>query len=113
MLMPAILDVEGLCVQYRLSSGTMQALTDVDLKIHQATRVAVVGESGSGKSTLALAIGGFLTGANVEQTARRFEFDGQPLPMASTGRLPTRRPGLSMVFQDAMTSLDSVWTIES
>jgi ABC-type dipeptide/oligopeptide/nickel transport system ATPase component len=111
--MPDILDIEGLSVRYHMPNGVMRALEEIDLKVPQATRVAIVGESGSGKSTLALAIGGFLTGANVEQTARRFEFDGKPVALSPAGRLPIKKPGLSMVFQDAMTSLDSVWTIES
>ena len=111
--MTDLLNIEGLSVSYCTPAGGFQVLDDVDLTIPEGTRVALVGESGSGKSTLALAIGGFLTAGAVEMTARRFEIDGQSVPLASSARLPRKRPGLSMVFQDAMTSLDSVWTIES
>ncbi len=108
-----LLEVQGLDVTYHTAAGGFRVLQDVDLAIAQGMRVALVGESGSGKSTLALAIGGFLTADAVTMSARKFEIDGQAVPLASAEKLPRKRPGLSMVFQDAMTSLDSVWTIGS
>ncbi len=108
-----ILTVEGLLVSYVGPQERVAALRDIDLTLDAGEHVAIVGESGSGKSTLALAIAGLLTGPHVECRARRIEFNGQPINLAHRSRLPRMSPGVAMVFQDAMTSLDPVWTIES
>jgi peptide/nickel transport system ATP-binding protein len=107
-----ILAIEDLSVSYEVARGRVTALQNVSLTLARGERVAIVGESGSGKSTLALAIGGFLTGPHVHRQARRLEFDGRAIDLSHRGRLPRRPTGMSMVFQDAMTSLDPVWTIE-
>jgi ABC-type dipeptide/oligopeptide/nickel transport system ATPase component len=110
---PPLLIVEGLSVSYLGASGPQTALRDVSIAVGAGERVAIVGESGSGKSTLALSIAGFLSGPEVERSARRMEFDFAPIGAAPSGRLPETPKGISMVFQDAMTSLDPVWTVKS
>jgi peptide/nickel transport system ATP-binding protein len=104
----AVLGIEGLDVHY----GSSHAVRDVSLRITPGEKIALVGESGSGKSTLGLAIAGFLDPRVSTVQARRMEFDGLPL-QRHLKRLPERTPGMSMVFQDAMTSLDPVWTVGS
>lgn len=108
-----LLSVEGLTVSYPSGRRSQTVIHDLSLSIERGTRLAVVGESGSGKSTLALAVSGFLNGPSVFCSARRLEFDGQPVSLERHHRLPSPPPRLSMVFQDAMTSLDPVWTIGS
>ena len=107
------LEVEDLSVYYGSGESRVQAVRQVSFRIAQGERVALVGESGSGKSTLGLAIAGFLTRPGVEVSASRLEFDGRPMARRQKSRLPVRTPGIAMVFQDAMTSLDPVWTIGS
>jgi peptide/nickel transport system ATP-binding protein len=111
---PALLSVRNLTVRYATKQGPpVVAVKSVDLTIRRGERIAVVGESGSGKTTMGLAIGGFLTSATAEVTSTVLEFEGRPMQRSNHSRMPERTPGLSMVFQDAMTSLDPVWTIGS
>jgi ABC-type glutathione transport system ATPase component len=108
-----ILRVEDLSVAYDTDQGLIPALRSISLAVDRSSRVAIVGESGSGKSTLGLAISGFLNGPHVVAQAKRLEFDGRPIKPPMLQRLPSVPEGLSIVFQDAMTSLDPVWTIGS
>jgi peptide/nickel transport system ATP-binding protein len=108
-----LLRVDDLSVAYRGRSGLQSALRDVSITVGAGEVVSVVGESGSGKSTLALAIAGFLGGPTVEMTVSRMEFDGVAIGGRAAGTLPETPRGISMVFQDAMTSLDPVWTVKS
>ncbi|MFB2579830.1 ABC transporter ATP-binding protein [Herbiconiux sp. P15] len=108
-----VLRVQGLTVRY----GAAQAVAPADFEMLRGQRVAVVGESGSGKTSLANAIAGFVDPLAGVVEADVIELDGVPLRRTfapgQQERIPRRTPGLSMVFQDAMSSLDPVWTIGS
>jgi oligopeptide/dipeptide ABC transporter ATP-binding protein len=54
-----------------------------------------------------------LTQSNATVTAERIVFDGVDVTGRKSSRIPTRLSGLAMVFQDAGTSLDPVWTVGS
>jgi peptide/nickel transport system ATP-binding protein len=103
-----LLEVRDLTVTYGTGAA---AVRGVSFGITQGERIALVGESGSGKTTLALAVAGFLDAPGVridgEITFGGAEVDRTPR------KLPRRVPGISMMFQDAMTSLDPVWTVGS
>jgi ABC-type dipeptide/oligopeptide/nickel transport system ATPase component len=106
----SLVQVDRLGVRYR--NGT-QALKSVSLTVARGEKVALVGESGSGKSTLAMAIAGFLKRDDIALLEGSVRFEGAMSEAAQTGMLPQRIPGISVVFQDAMTSLDPVWTVGS
>lgn len=113
-----MLAVRGLQVTYPSRTSDDErvvAVRDFDLTLKKGERVAVVGESGSGKTTACMALAGFIPGANVSIEAERFRLDGVDVEIAprSRTRVSQRRPGVSVVFQDAMSSLDPVWTVGS
>lgn len=105
-----LLEVSDMSVRY--PNGTT-AVKEVSFSLEAGERVALVGESGSGKSTLALAIAGFLTSYGTQIESKTLRFQGKELDRHIGRVLPRKTPGISMVLQDAMTSLDPVWTIES
>jgi NitT/TauT family transport system ATP-binding protein len=49
---PVVLEVAGLGKSYQTNKGTVQALRDVNFKVHRREFVTVIGPSGCGKSTL-------------------------------------------------------------
>lgn len=107
-----LLRVRDLRVRFHGAAGSFTAVEDISFDLAAGERVSLVGESGSGKSATCLAVAGYLPETLVEVTARERTFDGGTVT-ARRGRLPTRLPGVSMIFQDAMTSLDPVWTVGS
>jgi oligopeptide/dipeptide ABC transporter ATP-binding protein len=109
----AVLDVANLTVRYKVADGYFTAVDNVSFKVAPGERVAIVGESGSGKTNTCLAIAGVLTHANAVITADAITFQGTSIAQRKRKRLPERIPGLAMVFQDASTSLDPVWTVGS
>jgi peptide/nickel transport system ATP-binding protein len=108
-----VLDIQNLSIHY----GDAPAVTGAYLTLREGEKMAIVGESGSGKTSLANAVAGFLDPLVGSVTADRLDFRYTPLNRSidprRQPRIPVRTPGMSMVFQDAMHSLDPVWTIGS
>jgi peptide/nickel transport system ATP-binding protein len=110
------LQIRGLQVTFPRAGGdgSVTAVQGFDLDLAQGERVAVVGESGSGKTSACLAIAGFLTepSAVIEAEVARFGDDELALS-PRINPLQARRLSIAMIFQDALSSLDPVWRIES
>jgi len=109
----AVLEVANLTVRYKVPDGYFTAVDDVSFSVAPGERVAIVGESGSGKTNTCLAIAGLLTHQNAVIEADAITLQGTSIAQRKRKRLPQRVPGLAMVFQDASTSLDPVWTVGS
>jgi peptide/nickel transport system ATP-binding protein len=104
-----VLRVENLTVSYATPTGPLTAVRNATFDISRGERIALVGESGSGKTTLGLAIAGFVGPAQGATVTRDvLEFQGRSLERKNKSGIPSRTPGISMMFQDAMTSLDPV-----
>lgn len=108
----ALLDVTNLTVSYPTPRGPFTAVEDFSLVVMPGERVAIVGESGSGKTNSAMAIAGFLD-PEAQVSVERLTFGESDLRSRTRSVLPVRIPGIAVVFQDAMTSLDPVWKIGS
>ena len=103
-----LLRVEGLRTWFpikqgvlRLTSGGVQAVTDVDLEVRAGETLALVGESGCGKTT----VGRSILRLEEPQAGRIF-FEGVDLRGLSGEALRAKRRHLQVVFQDPMASLN-------
>src|ERR671923_691790 len=109
----SLLSVRDLVVRFRTEDGPVYAVNGVDLDLAEGETLGLVGESGSGKSVTSLAIIGLLPrpGGRVERGQVLFEgTDLTKLSEAALRRL--RGKEIAMVFQDPMTSLNPVLSIE-
>ena len=105
-----LLVVRDLAISFP-SAGGAQAVRGISFQLEKGRTLAIVGESGSGKSVTALAIPRLLpTGTRVTGEIR---FRGSDTLMANEARLrDLRGSAMTMVFQEPMTSLNPLHTIE-
>ena len=109
-----LLRVHNLGVRFQAPGGASDAVKNVSFEIAKGETVALVGESGSGKSVTALSILQLLP----YPLARHPEgssivFDGQEMVGADVKRLrKVRGDQISMIFQEPMTSLNPLHTVE-
>ncbi|PKV76838.1 dipeptide ABC transporter ATP-binding protein [Nocardia fluminea] len=106
-----LLEVRGLSISYRTSTGRVRAVGAVDLDIAPGEIVALVGESGSGKSSTAHAITGLLPAAG-HIDAGRIQFGGRDLARAGDRELRAIRGAqIGLIPQDPGVSLNPVQRI--
>ena len=109
--MGSLLTVEGLSVAFRGEGGESTYVDGVGFAVDAGETVCIVGESGCGKSVTVLSMMGLL-GDNGRVTAGEVRFDGQNLLALTPAALDKVRGNtLTMIFQDAMSSLNPVLTI--
>jgi oligopeptide/dipeptide ABC transporter ATP-binding protein len=106
-----VLEVRNLVTEFRSENGPLRAVNDVSFRLERGKVLAIIGESGSGKSAMLRTILGIQPeSALVEGEAL---LDGRDLlSLPAKQRAATRGRDVSMVFQDPMTALDPVYTIE-
>jgi len=110
---PTILEVENLQVQFDTPEGTVHAVNGISYHIKEGEAVAVVGESGCGKSVSMMSILGLIPippGKIVNGRALWLDRDLLQLPEDALEQL--RGSEIGMIFQDPMTSLNPVLSIE-
>ncbi len=109
--MTRILDVSNLTVSFRQDGASMAAVRNVDFHIDAGETVALVGESGSGKSVTALSTVSLLPdSARVEGA---ITYRGAQMVGADEAELRrVRGNDISFIFQEPMTSLNPLHTLE-
>jgi oligopeptide transport system ATP-binding protein len=107
-----LLEVEDLYVEFHTPDGVAKAINGVNFDLHEGETLAILGESGSGKSVTAQAIMGILDMPPAKIPKGQIRYCGQDLlTMPDDQRRRTRGPEISMVFQDALSSLNPVFPV--
>ena len=107
----AVLDVRDLTVAFRQEGRVTQAVKGVSFTVGRGETVALVGESGSGKSVTALSTVALLPEA--AELGGSVRYRGQEMMGAPEEKLrQVRGNDISFIFQEPMTSLNPLHTIE-
>jgi len=108
----ALLDVENLTVEFPSRRGTHVAVNGVTLSVGPGEILGVVGESGAGKSTIGNAVIGLLEPPG-RIGAGAIRLKGQRIDDLDEAEKRTMRGRrIGMIFQDPLTSLDPLQTVE-
>lgn len=118
----SLLEIKGLTTEFKTDQGIVKAVRGVDYHVDKGEVLGIVGESGSGKSQGMLSLMGLLAG-NGKVTGGSIMFDGKDLsPNHYTDRKSKRQyekmlqnirgNEISMIFQDPMSYLNPIVTIE-
>jgi len=109
-----LLAVRDLSVAFHQQSGTSIAVNRVSFEIKRGECVALVGESGSGKSVSALSILKLLPYPAASHPSGSIRFKGRELLRLSENEIrEIRGNDISIIFQEPMTSLNPLHTIEA
>ena len=109
-----LLDVRDLSVAFHQPSGATTAVDRVSFSIKRGECVALVGESGSGKSVSALSVLKLLPYPTASHPSGTIHFKGRELLGASENEMrEIRGNDISIIFQEPMTSLNPLHTIEA
>jgi oligopeptide transport system ATP-binding protein len=109
----SLLAVEDLIVRFRTHDSVVHAVNGVSFELAPGETLGLVGESGCGKSVTSLAMLGLLPKPAGRVEGGRVMFDGLDLVTLSERDLrDIRGREIAMIFQDPMTSLNPVLTIE-
>ena len=107
-----LLEVDDLHVEFHTADGIAKAINGVNFALNEGETLAILGESGSGKSVTAQAIMGILDMPPAVIPKGQIRYCGQDLlTMPAEQRRKTRGPEISMVFQDALSSLNPVFPV--
>ena len=108
----ALLEMHDLKTFFTTKRGVVKAVNGVSYKVEAGRTLGVVGESGSGKSVSAMSMlqlldgNGYIAGGSIM-------FDGKDLTKMSLAEMQKiRGNAISVIFQEPMTSLNPVFTIE-
>jgi microcin C transport system ATP-binding protein len=109
----SLVEVENLSVSFGTGERDIQAVRGVSFTIDKGETLALVGESGSGKSVTALSVLQLLPYPKAWHPSGSIKLDGQEL-LGQSDRVLRQVRGnkASMIFQEPMTSLNPLHTVE-
>ena len=108
----ALLEVKNLHTYFKTRKGIVKAVNDVSYTLEPGKTIGIVGESGSGKSQSAMSIlqlldsNGYIANGSIT-------FEGRDLTKLSREEMyEIRGNAISVIFQEPMTSLNPVFTVD-
>jgi microcin C transport system ATP-binding protein len=108
-----LLDIRDLSVAFHQQGGTSLAVDRISFEIKRGECVALVGESGSGKSVSALSVLKLLPYPSASHPSGAIRFKGRDLLSLTENQIRgIRGNDISIIFQEPMTSLNPLHTIE-
>ena len=111
--MRPLLEIRGLRTHFATDDGIVQAVDGVDITINKGETVCVVGESGCGKTVTAMSILKLIAMPPGRIVAGGIFFEGRDLvPLSSSELDDIRAKEIGFIFQEPMTSLNPLHTIE-
>lgn len=115
----SLLEIKGLSTEFKTEQGIVRAIRGINYTVDKGEVLGIVGESGSGKSVGMLSLMGLLA-PNGNVTTGEMIFDGEdisPLKFKNKKEYEKRMReirgnDISMIFQDPMSYLNPIVTIE-
>ena len=112
--MSNLVEIENLRVKFNTDSGIVNAVNGISFNIKKGETLALVGESGSGKSVTARGIIRLLANNAVLSNETKITFDGKNINTYSEKEYQKiRGKKISMIFQEPISSLNPIYTIEN
>jgi len=107
-------EIKDLVVEFRTDYGIVQALNSMELEIERGKTLGLVGETGAGKTTTGLSLLRLIPDPPGVIVKGSIKLDGKDiLSMSDKEMQDIRGKAVAMIFQDPMTSLDPVMTVEN
>ena len=111
--MSRLLEVKNLTTNFHIGVGCVQAVRNVSFHLDAGESLGIVGESGSGKSVTMMSIMGLLPDY-ADVNADSIRFNDREMTKMSVGEFrKVRGNEIGMIFQDPMTSLNPLYTVEN
>ena len=111
--MTHLLDVRNLVTRFYTEDGTVHAVNGISYTLDKGESLAIVGESGSGKTVGVLSLMGMIPDPPGRIEHGEVIYDGRDLMRLSDAEMRNVRGGeIAMIFQDPMTSLNPVLSVE-
>jgi oligopeptide/dipeptide ABC transporter ATP-binding protein len=106
-----LLDVRNLMTEFKTPGGWLRAVNDVSFTVQRGKVLGILGESGAGKSALLRTVLG-VQPRTASVSGQVLMHGVDLLQMRAGERERIRGAWLSMIFQDPMTALDPLFTVE-